>query len=336
MTEHAQRILAIHFPELSRAVLNPVTDAGFSGAKVFQITTGGAAFCWKCWPQNQSAKRLIELHRLLLEIAQQDLAMVPVPRRDITGRSVISESGRLWQLEAWMPGQADYWQNPQVARLQAAFDILARWHRAANSIEWRSEWFYRDTTAPAPTITDRVASLRDYVGEVLQNIETGIIREQHPAWREHGQIITAAMRWHGPKLLADLAQSANQPVPIQPVIRDVWHDHVLFTGNNVTGFIDYGAARTDTVTADISRLLGSLIGADTEQRRIALAAYEAVRPLSLIEHRLIPLLDLSNVLLSGLIWLRRRYVEQSPILSESRVLERLNRIATRLSKHSTE
>lgn len=330
MAEHAQRILEAHFPELRRVMLHPVVRTGFSGAAVFQVTASDESFCWKCWPQNQSARRLSEQHRLLRDIAAQDLAIVPVPQCDVAGSSVVSESGRLWQLEAWMPGQADYWQAPHVERLQAAFDVLARWHCAANSSEWRGEWFYRDTSVRAPTVDDRLTALRGYVGDVLRSIETGLLREQHSEWREHGQVITTALRWHGPRLLADLAQATNLLVPIQPVMRDVWHDHVLFIGNTVTGLIDYGAARTDTVTADISRLLGSLIGANAEQRHIALAAYEAVRPLSLAEHRLIPLLDLSNVLLSGLTWLRRRYLEKSPMTSESRVLERLKRITARL------
>ncbi len=311
--------------------MHPVSRPGFSGAAIFRVVTSGSTLCWRRWPRQQSVRRLTELHQLLQHVAASGLAFVPAPRCDVTGRSVIEDDGALWQLEAWMPGAADYWENPQPQRLIAAFEALARWHRAAATIDCRGEWFACAASAQAPSVCDRTASLRSYSDDVMQTIEAGLIREPQPMWRECGQVITTALRWRGPQLRDDLLQGETLKVPLQPVIRDVWHDHVLFTENEVTGLIDYGAARTDTVAADISRLLGSLIGDHSEQRRIALDAYEKLRPLSLNEHRLISMLDLSNVLLSGLVWLRRRYVEHLPIDSESRVLERLQRIAKRLA-----
>ena len=47
---------------------------------------------------------------------------------------------------------------------------------------------------------------------------------------------------------------------LQPCIRDVWHDHILFLGDSVSGIVDYGAMAVDTVAGDIARLLGSLVG----------------------------------------------------------------------------
>lgn len=310
--------------------MQPLGDAGFSGAAVFRVVANSGTFCWRRWQPTQSARRVAELHQLLQHVAACGLSFVPVPKLSLSGFSVIQDAGALWQLETWMPGKADYWQQPNEQRLQAAFQSLAHWHRAAATIAWRGEWFRCESAARPMTVAERLQSLRAYSEELLQKIEAGVVRERTSEWHEFGQVISTALRWHGPQLLDQLQQADQWQVPVQPVIRDVWHDHVLFTGDNVTGLIDYGAARTDTVAADISRLLGSLVAGNVDQQRVALAAYESVRPLSLDEQRLIPILDLSNVLLSGLIWLRRRYVELEPLASEKRVLERLRRIAERL------
>jgi Ser/Thr protein kinase RdoA (MazF antagonist) len=121
-------------------------------------------------------------------------------------------------------------------------------------------------------------------------------------------------------------------VPLQPCLRDVWHDHVLFQEDEVTGLIDPSAARTDTVAADISRLAGSLIADDRLAWGKAIDAYQSVRPLSREEAALVGILDRSGVLLSGMTWLERRYFEC--ISFTERALERFQRIAARLSSNS--
>ena len=76
----------------------------------------------------------------------------------------------------------------------------------------------------------------------------------------------------------ELRTAQRLRVPVQPCLRDVWHDHVLFVDDAVSGIVDPAAARTDTVAADISRLVGSLVGDDPRGWTVALAAYQSVRP----------------------------------------------------------
>ena len=59
----------------------------------------------------------------------------------------------------------------------------------------------------------------------------------------------------------------------------------------------------------LSRLIGSLVEDNREQREIALAAYQAVRELSSVELQLIEVLDRAAILLSGFNWLRWIFVE---------------------------
>ena len=127
-----------------------------------------------------------------------------------------------------------------------------------------------------------------------------------------------------------LATAAEQLLPLQPAIRDIHHDHVLFTGDEVTGIIDFGAMRIDTPLTDIARLVGSLVADDGEARNFALDAYSQIRPLSGSDRRLIDLLDASNVVLGALNWLRWLYIERRQFENMPAVMRRMDAIIARL------
>jgi Ser/Thr protein kinase RdoA (MazF antagonist) len=127
-----------------------------------------------------------------------------------------------------------------------------------------------------------------------------------------------------------LNAAGQRAVPTHPVIRDVWHDHLLFTGDAVTGLIDFGAMRNDSIAVDVSRLLGSLVGDDIQGWKHGLGAYQQIRPLSRAEDELIGTLDSSTILLSGLNWLRWIYVDRRRFDDFAQVAGRLREIAGRL------
>src|SRR5205085_11670626 len=113
-------------------------------------------------------------------------------------------------------------------------------------------------------------------------------------------------------------------------IRDVHHEHVLFTGDQVTGLIDFGALRIDTPLTDVARLVGSLVGDDAEARRIALDAYAELRPLSEADRRLVDVLDQSGVVLGALNWLKWLYVERRDMGPVTPIVRRLDELLARL------
>jgi Ser/Thr protein kinase RdoA (MazF antagonist) len=94
----------------------------------------------------------------------------------------------------------------------------------------------------------------------------------------------------------------DRVVPLQPCIGDVWHDHILFDGERVTGVIDYGAAKVDHVAADLARLLGSLVPDMPDRMQQALCVYSAIRPLPNPE--LVTVLDAAGVVGAVVNWLR--------------------------------
>ena len=129
------------------------------------------------------------------------------------------------------------------------------------------------------------------------------------------------------------ALSAAPQIWLQPAIRDIHHDHVLFTGDAITGLIDFGAMQVDTPLADVARLVGSLVGDDSETRRFALDAYSQIRPLSDADCHLVDVLDESGLVIGALNWLVWLYGERrdmGPIAPISRRLdELLMRLQTR-------
>ena len=87
--------------------------------------------------------------------------------------------------------------------------------------------------------------------------------------------VPAALPAFAARVAAALRPWAARPVPLQLCLRDVWHDHVLFTGNRVTGIIDYGAVGIDHPAVDLARLLGDLVGTEPERVRRGVGLYHA-------------------------------------------------------------
>jgi homoserine kinase type II len=128
-----------------------------------------------------------------------------------------------------------------------------------------------------------------------------------------------------------LGQAERWAVPIQPCIRDIHREHVLFQDECVSGLIDFGAMRCDSCAGDIARLLGSLAGDDRALWTVGLDAYQHVRPLAEAECRLVNVFDASGVLLSGINWLEWVFIDGRAFENRSAVISRFEEIAARLT-----
>jgi Ser/Thr protein kinase RdoA (MazF antagonist) len=138
-----------------------------------------------------------------------------------------------------------------------------------------------------------------------------------------------------PNALQQLEPLAGVALPLQPCLRDIWHDHVLFTANEVTGIVDFGGLDIDTPATDIARLLGSLVGDDREGWQTGLAAYSTVRPLTADELRAATALDASGTVLAGCNWLRWVYIESRQFEDRRQIIDRFRRILMRVVNRAT-
>jgi len=312
---------------------------GFSGAGVARLETALGPVAVRCWPAGWPPERLRGLHRLLGYVQRQGIEFVAVPFRSDNGDTLVEAAGAWWQIEPWRPGRADYHERPSRPRLSAAMTALAGWHLAACSYQpdhAESAWFRPDRSGICPAIEERLHALaklsppmiRDWQSLALRNVPSGLRPFVTPL--DDGVIPRLSMV-HG-QLLSVTTNSA----PLQPCLRDVWHDHVLYTGDAVTGLIDSSACRTDSVAVDLARLLGSLVEDDVAEWRFALDEYARLRPLSLFEQRLIPILDRSGVVLSAVTWLKWLGPEARRWSDHGQIINRLQRLTARLEGLASE
>ena len=96
--------------------------------------------------------------------------------------------------------------------------------------------------------------------------------------------------------------------------------------NLVTGIVDFGAMRVESVAADLARLLGSLAGDDPQAWQARPGRYQQVRSLSDDELRLVTVFDRTTVLLGGLQWLEWIYLEGREFSDHRAVMARIRRI----------
>jgi homoserine kinase type II len=151
-----------------------------------------------------------------------------------------------------------------------------------------------------------------------------------PRCRLAWQWLTLARRL-APRLIGMARDAAEQYGPLQPCVRDVRPDHLLFRGDNLSGLIDFGTAAIDSVAFDLARILAEWVGPDRSSRVAALAAYETVRPLESIELVLIEAFEQTTSLLMGNHWIRWHFLERRMFEDPEAVLQGLRRGLERLA-----
>lgn len=307
---------------------------GFSGARIWRVETAVGPCALRSTPASQvDLARLAGLHRLLAHVGTAGMMQVPVPLTALDGTTFFEMRGQVWQLEPWMPGAADFWTNPDSARLSAAMICLARWHVAAARFqphESECAWFFSNPAGRSPGLAERARKIARRNGPECDALRHKLASCAWKEFAEMGRSILDHFVRLAPRVESQLKFGLEAVVPLQPCLRDIWHDHVLFTGNEVTGLIDAHASRSDCVATDLARLLGSLVRDDRARWDAGLAAYQTVRPLALSELALVALFDQSAVLLGGMTWLDWVCLEGRTFDDREKVLERLRKIVARL------
>lgn len=307
-----------------RCVHSLANAGGFSGSLLWRIEREAGDLCLRRWPrEHPSAERLTFIHGVLLQLGQSGLVCIPVPLSCRNGETFIAHGGHFWELCPWMPGQADFHDNPSRARLTNVMTTLARVHQTTETA------FCRGNQVSA-TLMSRRKQVNQLLSGGADALSMAVERHADPPLQERGRRLLQHFRRLAPAAAARMASLSECQVPVFPVTRDLWHDHVLFTGDEVTGIVDFGAMRIDSAACDLSRLLGSLVGNDREAWEFARRAYNSTRPLSADEWKLAEALDEANMILAGLNWLDWICVQGRIFEDYAAIFARLDDILLRL------
>jgi len=314
------RFRGVGHPTRIRYVGNP---GGFTGARLWQIESETGLWCLRAWPpRGMDESRLEFIHTVLRAAAGQGLEFIPVPLQLDSGKTYVELEGRLWEMSRWMPGSADFHARPSDRRLAAAMQALARFHRATQSIH--------STVAVSPTLERRREHLRRMCcGPEAERLAEAVPDGRWPEMDTRAVRLLHIVRLHRVQLDRMLSKPLP-PVACQPAIRDIWHNHVLFVGDEVGGIVDFGSLAIDTIAIDVARLLGSLAGGDLHAWRVGLEAYAEVRELTPTERHLIALADYTGTIGGGLVWLMGHYVQKHKFDNPRGVLERVDHFLARL------
>ncbi len=301
---------------------------GFSGASFWRLKTARGMLCLRCWPrEHPSRERLEFIQAVLWHVHQEGFRRLPLPLETRTHAGYVCEAGRLWELTPWCPGEADYHRKPCPAKLQAALAALAQFHHAAASFPLPNS-----SHEVSPGIAERFERLQGWSAGRLEELNAAIGPRDWPELEFRAREWLALVRAAIARVQPNLAKTVVLAAPLQPCIRDIWHDHVLYLGDEVSAFVDFGAMRPDSVAADVARLLGSMAGDDPRAWEAGLAAYQRIRPLSDAETTLAGAFDQANTVLAGLNWLEWIYLERRHFENRQAVLERLDWNLPRLAR----
>jgi Ser/Thr protein kinase RdoA (MazF antagonist) len=305
---------------------------GFSGAALWRVKHSDGDLCLRTWPADDKGKmapeRLTKIHSLMKLARDKDLAFIPAVLPTRNGNSFVDQADRLWDLTTWMPGAAATPAQVTKAQVEAAFSALARLHTA---------WATADSRhGPCPGIHRRLDAFHEWQSHIRNALDSDRLaglrrspcnlpvsaRSADPV-EPYAQRAWQLLRVHACEIPAKLGPWLNRPMPLQPCLCDVWHDHVLFEGDTVTGLVDFGGVKTDHVAVDLARLLGSLVEDRVDLRAAGLEAYRRIRPLSLQEEELTSVLDESGTLVGLMTWLKWLYVDGKPFEDRASAARRL-------------
>ncbi|HEV3120405.1 MAG TPA: phosphotransferase, partial [Isosphaeraceae bacterium] len=274
------------------------------------------------WPQEGPERgKLKQIHGWLADAGR--LGFVPVPLAARDGQTVQEHAGRLWEVVPWMPGAPERLIPPAKARLVAAMGGLAAFH---NSLA------HHQITGPSPGMGRRLRELEELVAGGFQSLEQVLTQ------RKSDPVCALARRWlraapvYAPEMIERLRHVASQPVALQPCLRDLRAEHLLFEGDRLTGLVDFGAMDVESVAADLARLLADWVWQDRTMRAEALAAYAASRRLSESELALIDAFARSAAVLGAGHWVRWHFVEGRKFDDPTAVSQGLTRCIERLEK----
>lgn len=323
------------------AVVRPITNrTSFSGAEIWRVEGNDRKFALRRWQPRLTAEDLQPIHDFQQSLAVR-LPVIPALEATSAGNTFAEFDGRLWELAAWAPGKADESPAPSHERLCAAMRMLAAIHNASEQpgeILRGAGRIVADVSIASPR-SGSLSMLRrqERLTRILQvelkplthtisNIADS--KEREIAGQAVNLIATLAAR-----LRHQAAVCGAFSLPLQRRLGDARREHFLFTGDEVTGIVDFGAVDVDSPAGDVARLLGGLAGADRQRWALGLAAYEELHPLTDDERQAALVFDSTGAAISAANWIHWLFQDSAalaPSVDRAAAVDRLRQLVERL------
>jgi homoserine kinase type II len=141
---------------------------------------------------------------------------------------------------------------------------------------------------------------------------------------------TALIEQMAPAVIRSLERWEQALVRVQPCLRDLRGEHVLFDKTDVVGIVDYGAMAEDHPAVDLARLLGDFAWQNDRHFSAGLQSYRAAGGQLDAPDNFVQQLAHSGDLGSAIIWLRRLSYRGKTELLSARVEARFALLVERI------
>jgi homoserine kinase type II len=302
---------------------------GFSGADVWRVDTTAGMCCLRRWPASEPGRdRLRWIHTILRQAYFAGCRFLPLPLAAEDAATAVIQAGRLWELTNWLDGRADDSPSLDERRMTSAVRAFAQFHRTLCDEPWASV-----AAAPSPGLVDRLERLDHGLATGLADLRAA---EIPLGWSELAARRDEYLRLFGRAaaiVRPHVSDFAGRSRILQPCIRDLRREHLLFDGDELCGLVDFGAMQMEHPAIDVARLLGECVGDDRARRDAALAEYRAAAGPALADAAdpaVVGAFDAGNLVLSPYNWLRWILVEGRDFADRRAVLQRLDALLARL------
>lgn len=344
------RVIVEHYPKVRRPSVDSLMQvsgaaAGFSGGGIWC----GRAPCGKCalrrWPMAYPAERIAAIGAVRNFFADRGFCEIAPVWKSEVGELAVTHDGDTFELSPWLEGEAERSDAPNQDRIRSATRLLGRFHRVGRTFP---------SSQIAPHIASPALAAAMSRGEAMPS--GGLLHRQATWRRIYPPLCDAANsqpRFDPSEQRNDLARrthaiavrhaewfdvfaKANHPpVELALCLRDVHREHVLFTGEEVTGLIDFGALGVDSPACDLARMLGSLVPDRDDLWQLAFAAYAEEHTLGDEVRRLAKLFDVTGAVLGAMRWFEWLILEQRRFPNPNEAVARWTTLLERIERWPT-
>lgn len=329
--------------------LESVGPGGLSGAPVVRVGRAGGrdAVLKRVAGDAAAARRAAWVHALIHRARSHGVSELPAPLSTPAGATLVADTeGGVWELVPFMAGRP--LERPSAFEVARAMDVLARLHEAWGS--GAGDGGPPQASDFPPSIVRRIEQARmlaslPWSRRLDRCLSRGagdvppLVADAMKTWERAIVMFTAL---DGTRIVRRVAGMKPPSLPLQPVLRDIWFDHVLFERRTAAGasserhaqvaaVIDLHGAGVDSPATDIARLAGSwwspgLGVAFDAWLADAMDRYSARRALGAGERALVPWLHAVGVICSLDNWFRWVVEERRLFADAPRVRARLERL----------